>query len=147
MCAPPERRTCRCYYAAATMPPPPRPPLPFEDIVVGARFFWNLPRFLRSPLSVEQAAAILRRRLAQRETDFLALIGRAVFRRPDHPYRQLLDLAGCEAGDLERLVRQEGVEGALGALYRNGVYLTVDELKGRQAAVRGSGRVEVDPAR
>jgi hypothetical protein len=46
--------------------------------------------------------------------------------------------AGCEPGDLERLVRSEGLEDALHDLYRRGVYLTLDELKGRKPVVRGS---------
>src|SRR5205823_8478058 len=60
---------------------------------------------------------------------------------------ELLRLAGCEFGDLDLLVRREGVEGSLRELHRQGVYLTIDELKGRQAAVRGSATLWVDPAR
>ena len=48
--------------------------------------------------------------------------------------------------DFERLVGREGLEGALEALHRSGVYLTIDELKGRRDASRGSARVTVDPA-
>jgi hypothetical protein len=57
----------------------------------------------------------------------------------------LLGLAGCEYGDLQRLVRQEGIEDALAALYRQGVFLTIDEFKGRRPAVRGSARLELEP--
>jgi hypothetical protein len=53
---------------------------------------------------------------------------------------------GCEYGDLERMVSQQGVEGALSALYRCGVYLSVDEFKGRRPVVRGSTRRWVRPA-
>jgi hypothetical protein len=44
-------------------------------------------------------------------------------------------------------VKQHGVEGALRILFRAGVYLTGDELKGRQPTVRGSARLTVNPAR
>ena len=37
------------------------------------------------------------------------------------------------------------VEGALAILYGSGVYLTVDELKGRRPAIRGSTSVTVRP--
>jgi len=57
-----------------------------------------------------------------------------------------LELAGCEYGDFERLVRKEGVEAALVTLYGLGVYLTVDELKGRRRAVRGSATIDVVPS-
>jgi hypothetical protein len=77
----------------------------------------------------------------------VALVERAVYANPGSPYRPLLEWAGCEPGDLRRLVAREGVEGALAALFRAGVYLTGDELKGRRPTVRGSLTVTVDPVR
>jgi len=61
----------------------------------------------------------------------------AIYNNPVSPYRKLLELAGCELGDLESLVRNEGIEAALLRLYRQGVYLTVSEAKGREPVVRG----------
>ncbi|MBA3332248.1 MAG: hypothetical protein H0T39_15490 [Actinobacteria bacterium] len=121
--------------------------IPYEDVAAGARFLWSLPGFLRRPISVDEARATLRRRFERREPDFLALAKRAAYGHATSPYRQLLELAGCEYGDLERLVCQEGIEGALDTLYREGVYLTVDELKGRRPTVRGSATIAVDLAR
>ena len=46
---------------------------------------------------------------------------------------------------VERLVKQEGLEGALLKLLRAGVYLTVDEYKGRRPAVRGNTTIAADP--
>ena len=109
-----------------------------EDVVAGARFLWRLPSFLRRSVSAEDARAILRDRLQRRETDFLALVKHAVFEDRGSPYRRLLGWAGCEYGDIERLVRQRGVEGALSVLFQAGVYLTADELKGRRPVVRGT---------
>lgn len=102
---------------------------------------------MRRPLRPEQARRILGRRLARRADDFLALARAAIYRRRSSPYRELLRLAGCEYGDLERLVRAEGLEGALATLYRRGVFLSVEELKGRRPVVRGSAAFRVDPAR
>lgn len=118
---------------------------PGADVVAAARFLRKLPGFLRSPLSFDEAHAILRRRLERRHADFLELVRGAIYAVEQNPYRQLLRLAGCEYGDLERLVQGEGLEGALSRLFRHGVYLTVDEQKGRQPAVRGSSVVHVDP--
>jgi len=118
-----------------------------EDLKAGVGFLTRLPSFLRHPLSVVESRAILKRRLEQREADFVALVRRAIYDHPPSPYRQLLRLAGCEYEDLEKLVSQDGVEGALRALFRHGVYLTVDEFKGRRPAARGSSAVAVDPAR
>jgi hypothetical protein len=112
---------------------------------VGGRFLLRLPAFLRSPIRVAEAEAILRRRHASRAEDFLALAREAIYAQPGSPYRALLDHAGCEYGDLDRLVRREGLEDALRTLYRHGVYLTVAELKGRRPVVRGSLRRDVHP--
>ncbi|HXJ77421.1 MAG TPA: hypothetical protein VMS64_01965 [Candidatus Methylomirabilis sp.] len=116
-----------------------------EDLVAAARVLWSLPGFLRHPIKPDEALAVLRQRLAQRDDDFLDLVQRAVFLNPSSPYLKLLRVAGCEWRDLQQLVREEGVEGALRRLYGQGVYLTIDEFKGRRAAVRGSATIEVTP--
>src|SRR5262249_4278675 len=74
------------------------------------------------------------------------LARRTIYGRPNQPYCRLLDLVGCELGDLERLVHQEGLDGGLRALLERGVYLTIDELKGRAPVQRASTRFTVDPA-
>jgi hypothetical protein len=117
-----------------------------DDVISAWRLLRGLPALLRHPLSVEEARATLRARLAQREARFLSLVQRTVYESPASPYRALLRAAGCEAGDLAGLVQREGLDAALRRLYRAGVYLTVDELKGRVPAVRGSTVVEVTPA-
>jgi hypothetical protein len=119
--------------------------LSLANVRIGASFLWKLPFFLRHPISVEQARTALRERLERREVGFLALARRTIYGNPRTPYLRLLALAGCEYGDLERLVKQEGVEGALRILYRHGVYLTVDEFKGRRPATRGNATVAVNP--
>jgi hypothetical protein len=117
----------------------------FDELALGARLLIDLPFFLRRPITVEAARAEVRARRECRATDFLRLVQTCVYGRTVSPYLRLLELAGCEPGDLERLVRKEGLEGALKTLYQRGVYLTVDELKGRQAVVRGSARFELKP--
>jgi hypothetical protein len=115
-----------------------------RDVSVGVRFLHRLPGFLRRPIDVDRARTIIRRRLEQREANFLSLLRQAVYRQPTSPYQQLLAVAGCEYGDVERLVRQEGVEGTLRELFRAGVYLTVDELKGRRPVRRGGVSIAVE---
>ena len=68
---------------------------------------------------------------------------RAVYGNEPSPYRRLLELAGCEYGDLERLVEAEGLDQALGVLAGRGVYLTVDEFKGRCEIKRGSTALDI----
>jgi hypothetical protein len=93
---------------------------------------------LRHPLAPTEAHAVLSRRLIRREADFLTLVRDAVYGNDASVYRRLLHHVGCEYGDLERLVLQNGLEPALRELLRLGVYLTVDEGKGRRPVVRGS---------
>jgi hypothetical protein len=116
-----------------------------EDARVGARLLRELPSFLRHPITVEAAGAALRQRFEHRGATFLSLVKRAICGNPTSPYHPLLNHAGCEYEDIERLVRQDGVEGALRVLYRHGVYLTVEEFKGRRPVVRGNVTIDVRP--
>jgi hypothetical protein len=116
-----------------------------DDLLLGARLLWRMPRWLRRPVTLHEARATLAERLRCRAETFLATVRRGIFAYPRRPYARLLALAGCEYGDLEGLVRHEGLEGALATLFRRGVYLTVDELKGRRPVTRGSARFEITP--
>jgi hypothetical protein len=116
------------------------------DLRMAAPFLQGLPGFLRRPLTQEAARSVLRGRLARREADFLTLVQRAVYEWPPSPYRRLLAHAGCEHGDLCRLVRADGVESALRTLLRAGVYLTLAELRGHRPVVRGALELAVDMA-
>jgi hypothetical protein len=114
--------------------------------VAAARFPVAAYRFLRRPpLDPATAIAEVRRRLANRASSCLDLLERTVFRRPGSPYFRLLRASGCEAGDLRAAVARDGLEGALAALARAGVYLRVDEFKGRRQVVRGSERFWMHP--
>ena len=95
---------------------------------------------MRARLDPEAARATIQCRLARREQDFLDLARRAIYLEPESLCRHLFEHVGCELGDLQQLVGREGLEGALRALYRQGVYLTVDELRGREVR-RGSLRL------
>jgi hypothetical protein len=127
--------------------PPARAALSFEDVRVGGRFLRRLPGFLRRPWRLEAARAAVRSRLEHRQARFLALMSGAVYRNPTSPYRALLERAGCTHGDLTRLVARDGVDDTLRALAREGVYLTVEELKGRRPVRRGALAIEAGPTR
>jgi hypothetical protein len=121
--------------------------IPFADLAVGVRFLGALPAFLRTSVTPQQARLVLRHRLEHRQTRFLAMVRQAVYEHPGSPYRELLRLAGCTYGDLERLVSRDGIEHALSVLLRQGVYLTVDEYKGRRPLIRAGVHVSIGPAR
>jgi hypothetical protein len=96
---------------------------PWLDIAAGIRLVAGLPRYLWRRLDADGAAALVASQRAQRERVFLQRL-RAVLGTPSHPYRALLRHVGCEYGDVEDLTRRDGLEAALGTLYRAGVYLT-----------------------
>ena len=113
-----------------------------HEAAMVARLTRDLPGWLGRPVSLEQARERVRQGVADRERRFLDLVERAIYGNPGSPYLRLLRYAGCEPGDVNRLVAQDGIEGALRTLARAGVYVTFDELKGRRVAVRGSARFE-----
>lgn len=109
-----------------------------------ARFSWGLPGYLRQTVSPAQAEAVVRARLAGRQHAFLRLIERGVFGHRASPYRALLDAAGCSLGDVRSLLHSHGLEGALEALRRAGVYVTFEEFKGRRPLVRHGRHIPTD---
>jgi hypothetical protein len=119
--------------------------LSLSDLSTGLRFLAQVPAFLRRPFSDAEARAFVRERVAHRDAAFLDLVRKAVYERAESPYRALLREAGCEPGDLAGLVRADGIEGALHALLRGGVYLTVPEFKGRVPVRRGATTLTIDP--
>ena len=60
------------------------------DLTLGLRYAWGLPRFLRSPTSLEEARSALPHRFGQRSAVFLEFMRRAVYLQPFSPYRALL---------------------------------------------------------
>lgn len=101
--------------------------------------------YSRQPLTGNLAGTV-RRQVAEREQTWLALVRRAIFAEAEHPYSRLFDLAGCEFGDLEQSVRSIGLEPTLEKLYDGGVYLTVDEFKGKAPIVRQGQEIASAPA-
>jgi hypothetical protein len=108
-----------------------------EFLATFARFPAGLRRFLRERLTPEQAAALVRGRLARREENFLRVVEQGVYAWPRSPYLPLLRQAGCEPGDLRALVQDKGLEGALRDLRAAGVYVAFEEFKGRRPLRRG----------
>ena len=107
---------------------------------LGMRLIWKLPSFLKKTIEPSQAKAIIKQRVERRCGDFLLIIKKCIYDQPKSPYLRLLQNAGCEYGDIQNLVAETGVEGALHTLYRNGVYFTSKELRGECETVRGNVR-------
>ena len=61
-----------------------------------------------------------------------------MFGNPGSPYLALFRNAGCTWEDVRDTVTKDGVEAALARFLDAGVFVSFEELKGRQPAVRGS---------
>ncbi len=109
------------------------------------RFAVALRDFTRHPISVEDARAIIRQRVANREANFLETVERNIFGHARSPYLPLLRRAGCEMGDIRSMVRSAGLENTLRSLRQAGVYITFEEFKGRQPIVRNDLIMHVRP--
>ena len=102
------------------------------------RFATGLRAFLRHPISLEEARAIVKRGMQRREAALLEKLEGTVFGNPRSPYLALFRNAGCGWEDVREAVEQDGVEGALERFLKAGVYVTFEEFKGRKPTVRGS---------
>jgi hypothetical protein len=107
-----------------------------SEVRMYARFARGLPGFFRRTISLHEAQAGVRQRLAEREANFLRMVERGIFGHPRSPYLPLLRLARVERGDIRRMVRERGLEDTLRALRKSGVYVTFEEFKGRKPIVR-----------
>ncbi|MFH1681291.1 MAG: hypothetical protein ABIH26_11705, partial [Candidatus Eisenbacteria bacterium] len=116
-----------------------------SDLVMYGRFAFGLRGFLRERVSLEEARAVVRRRLEEREANFLRVARRGIFGYPKSPYRPLLETAGCGYGDLVAMVRRDGIESALRALREAGVYFTFEEFKGREPVRRNGRSIPIRP--
>ncbi len=110
-----------------------------------ARRAWQVKRFLRSRITVEQAIALIARGVAERNDRFLRKLEHAVYENARSPYRKLLQAAGCELGDVRKLVDQSGLESTLRKLADAGVYLTFEEYRCWTPTVRSGRTFEFEP--
>jgi hypothetical protein len=107
-----------------------------------ARFAGGLGHFLSETVSLEEGRQALVNSLADRETAMLRVLDRGVFRNPRSPYRKLMTHVGMEFPDVETLVRERGVEGALEQLGADGVWVSLEEFKGRKPITRPGLTIE-----
>jgi hypothetical protein len=107
-----------------------------SELSTFARFTATLPGYLRRRMEAAEARRRLADTVANREENFLRIVERGVFGNPASPYRHLFRLAGAELGDVRAMVRSDGLDTALGRLYDAGMYVTLDEVKGRRPIER-----------
>ena len=102
-----------------------------------AQFPFALRRFARNAMAPEKAAAIVRQKLDTRAESLRQMLAAGVFAHQASPYLALFRNARCEFGDVEHLLRDKSVDDALEDLRAAGIYLRLEEFKGREPIVRG----------
>lgn len=108
----------------------------FNEIRSYWRFTKELRGFLKEFIDLKGAQEIIKLRLENRERNLLTIIKRAVYDNQDSPYLKMLRTCGCEYGDFEQMVRSKGIEDTLGKLREAGVYVTIEEFKGKRECKR-----------
>ncbi|MDF1551813.1 MAG: hypothetical protein P1P84_02065 [Deferrisomatales bacterium] len=89
-----------------------------------------------------QARDLLAARLRDRKSNFLAVLRNLVFDNGNSPYRRLLRWAGYDYARLEQRVAGSGVEATLKCLRDAGVFISVDEFKGKRPILRPGLTIE-----
>ena len=108
-----------------------------DSVLIYWRFAWGLREFLKEPITLEQCRQIIKQRLVDREKNLLAIVKKAIYENEASPYLKLLKLAGCEYGDFEKMVHSEGVESSLKKIADDGVFISIEEFKGKKEVTRG----------
>lgn len=118
--------------------------LPFsKQLGLFARLAGGLGPFLRDRLTAERCTEMSRSGLARREASFIGTLESALTSSATNPYSKLLAHAGITLRDIRESVRRSGLEPTLEMLYDNGVYVSLDEFKGRVPIRRGSLCIEI----
>ncbi|MBI4212958.1 MAG: hypothetical protein HY534_01495 [Chloroflexi bacterium] len=115
------------------------------DLVAGIRFLIRLPGLLTLDIDPSEPLARLRVPFENRKPNFLERVYDVAYASPQTPYGNLFARAGCQYEDVVSMVRKEGIEGTLQTLFRAGIYLTFEELRGTTAVRRGNLTLNVRP--
>lgn len=111
------------------------------SIIDATKMYWrfarDLRKFLKETVTVEQARKVVKERLENREQNLLTIVKKAVYENNNSPYLKLLKIAGCEYGDFERMVNNDSIEPTLQKLCQEGVYISIEEFKGKKEVKRG----------
>jgi hypothetical protein len=107
-----------------------------SELGMFARYARAVREYFAQSIDLAQARAILSTGLRDRESSLLTTIRGGIWDAPRSPYRPLFQAAGIEWGDVESLVKSDGVDEALRKLHRAGVYVTLDEFKGKRRIKR-----------
>src|SRR5262245_23968894 len=116
-----------------------------QPVVLPVVLPFSFGHFFRRQLTIGQARSLLMRALENREERFLEVAREEIYGQAASPYLELLNLAGCEYGDLRAGVLKNGLEATLQQLAADGVYFTDSEFRGLTDTVRSGSSFRVAP--
>ena len=112
------------------------------------RFINGLRKFIKTRMHSEDAItlsrSVLKKRIAMREESFLNLAEKGIFNYSKSPYLPLLAAKHIGINELRSWTAQAGLDECLKTLASEGIYLTVDEFKGRIPVVRNGVMIACD---
>lgn len=114
-----------------------------NELRAAGGFLGGLRPFLRKRVSSQEAHQRLERQLARREQVFRRVLQRSVFEHNASPYRRLFKWSRVSPATVDKLLDAHGLEGTLERLHDAGVYLTLEEFKGRLPVQRAGLEFEV----
>lgn len=113
------------------------------------RFLTGFRKFAHGKMRPEEAVAaartLIKRRMAEREGNFLNLVKKGIYGYAPSPYLKLLQPRKISFGDLSLWVSRDGIEATLRTLESEGIYFTVDEFKGRTPVRRSGSTFQCEP--
>jgi phenylacetate-coenzyme A ligase PaaK-like adenylate-forming protein len=107
-------------------------------------FALKLRGFLRHTVKIEEIKTKFIEQSANREGTFLQTLKTNVFDYPRSPYLPLFNQANLTYSDVEKMVKQQGLDQTLDSLYDAGIYVTFEEFKGRVPLKRGNVELKLD---
>ncbi len=106
------------------------------ELRAAGSFLSGLRPFLKRRLPLAEVRSRLGQQMETRTRTFAEVLQRAVFEYPSSPYRKLFGWAGIEFGDVAAMLEKGGLEETLERLHDAGVFLSLEEFKGRRAILR-----------
>jgi hypothetical protein len=113
-------------------------------VIQALSFGLSLVDALANTYTVTQARKLLQDRIKNRIINFLSLCQSKIYSGPKNPYRELLRSAAYTWERLENEVFLNGLEPTLSQMAENGVFLDIDEFKGKKPIIRNGLTLQLD---
>lgn len=116
-----------------------------NDVRMMASYLKGLREYWQAPPNWHDAVGTIQTWMVERQSAFERMLRVHIFGNPSSPYFRLMEAAGLTEARVCRMIRQDGVEGCLQQLYEAGVYVTLDEFKGRRPIRRPNLEIPFTP--